>query len=319
MPLIKYKNISPDEALLLSFEKPILRVCGGSRMYGTARSDESGNIISDYDIRDVVIPPYQFLTIIRPDFKPRYGNIGEDHVIYSLNFFVQKLLASNISFLELLFAPKEMVLIQTPIGDEILKLRDKLISKQIYNSMRGFAYSEYRKAKAEKLTFEKQTPTESQAWDTFREVFGPKWGDKRKEITDEIKALAYSCHEEIIVPSFDGISKKRREEFEKFGYCSSSACHSLRLLREITELLKESHITFPRPDAAQLRDVKQGRSTLKEFCDLYEEAKLQAEQAYKESKLPEKPQSEPILQWLEEKVVNAIADDIAFAERRNNE
>jgi hypothetical protein len=164
--------------------------------------------------------------------------------------------------------------------------------------------------------FEKHTHQEEQAWDIFRETFGPKWGEQRKEITDEIKALAYSCHPFKLVPSTDGITKKRRGEFEKYGYCSSSACHSLRILRQATELMNTGVMTFPRPDAEELVKIKTGDCTLDEFKVIYEKAKVEADVAYKETKLPEKVDRERVVKWLEEQITIGITRDSRFDDFR---
>jgi hypothetical protein len=312
MPLEKCKNVSVEDALDHCLENPVLRVVSGSRLYGTARFDEKGNIISDTDLREIILPPFEFLTLIRKDFETKNGSQSDDHVVYSLNFFVQKLISANPQFIELLFAPENMILIQNEIGKELIGMRNSFVSKRYFHSMRGFAYSEYRKARGEKLIFEEHTVSEEHAWDTFRETFGKRWGDRRKEITDDIKAMAYSQHTFTLVPSVDGISKKRRSEFDMYGYCSSSACHSLRILRQAAELLRTGTITFPRPDAVELRDIKMGLSTREKFSALYEDAKADAEDAFKESKLPMDADKPEVVKWLDKQTVVGIAADQRF-------
>jgi hypothetical protein len=307
-----YKNLSPDDALFEHLKEPELLVVTGSRLYGTARYDEQGNCVSDTDLRAVVLPPWEYMTVLRKDFEQRDGEDTEDHLFYSLNFFINQLLAANPQFLEILFVPENQIIKATPLAKELLALREAFLCKRFYHRLVGFAYSEFRKARGEKLIFEKETPTEQQVWDLFRETFGPKWGTKRKEITDMIKALAFSGHEISTVPSTDGISKKRRDEFEKYGYCSSSACHSLRLLRQTAELLRTGTMTFPRPDAVELRDIKMGRSTKEAFTKLYEEAKADCEAAFKETKLPEDNDADRVKKWYEERVALAFAADDRF-------
>lgn len=307
-----YYGMSPDEALVKHFQSPELLIVTGSRLYGTARYDEQGNCVSDVDLRAVVVPPWEYMTVLKKDFEQRDGEDTEDHLYYSLNFFVSQLLAANPQFLEILFVPESQILKATRLGKEILSMRDAFVSKRFYHRLVGFAYSEYRKACGEKMVFEKETMSEKQVWDLFRETFGPKWGTKRKEITDQIKALAFSQHEIKLVPSTDGISKKRRDEFDRFGYCSSSACHALRLLRQTAELLRTGTMTFPRPDAVQLRDIKMGRSTLAEFKQLYEEAKADCQAAYEVTTLPEDNDVERVQKWYSERVALAFADDERF-------
>jgi predicted nucleotidyltransferase len=308
----KYQYHLPEVALHEHLKNPELVVVTGSRLYGTARYDDQGNCLSDTDLRAVVIPPWEYLTVLRKPFEQKNGDETEDHLFYSLNFFVEQLLAANPQFLEILFVPEAQVLKASTLAKEMLGMREAFLSKRFYHRLTGFAYSEFRKAQGVKLQFEKETKSEQEIWDTFREVFGPKWGTKRKEITDQIKAMAFSQHEIKLVPSTDGISKKRRDEFDRFGYCASSACHSLRLLRQTTELLKTGTMTFPRPDAVQLRDIKMGKSNLEEFTKLYEEAKLECDAAFKETKLPEDNDVERIQKWYEERVALSFAHDERF-------
>lgn len=305
-------GLSPESALVEKFKEPELLVVTGSRLYGTARYDESGQCISDIDLRAVVIPPWEYMTPLRNDFEQRDGKDSEDHLFYSLNFFITQLLAANPQFLDILFVPEASILKASTVARELLALKDSFLSKRFYHRLVGFAYSEFRKARGEKLVFETETRSEKEIWDTFRETFGPKWGSKRKEIADKIKSLAFSNHEIKMVPSVDGISKKRRHEFEKFGYCASSACHALRLLRQTAELLRTGTMTFPRPDAAELRDVKMGRSTKDAFTLLYENAREDCDAAYAESKLPEEADHKRIKNWYEERLALAFAHDERF-------
>lgn len=308
----RFEGLSPDDALLEHLKKPELLMVTGSRLYGTARYDEQGNCVSDTDLRAVVVPPWEYMTVLKKDFEQKDGDDTEDHLFYSLNFLVSQLLQANPQFLEILFVPESQVVSATAVGRELLALKDAFVSKRFYHRLVGFAYSEFRKARGEKLVFEKETRSEKEVWDLFRETFGSKWGTKRKEITDQIKALAFSQHEIKMVPSVDGISQKRRDEFERFGYCASSACHALRLLRQTTELLLTGTMTFPRPDAAQLRDIKMGRSTKEEFTKLYEEAKAECEAAAKVTKLPEDNDAERVRKWYEERVALCFANDDRF-------
>jgi predicted nucleotidyltransferase len=312
-----YLNLAAEPALLRAFEKPELAVVTGSRLYGTARYDETGACLSDTDIRAVVVPPWEYMTRLGSvfdnfDFEQQDGEDSEDHLFYSLDFFVRQLLDANPQFLEILFVPEGNIISATNVGRELLALKDAFLSKRFYHRLVGFAYSEFRKARGEKITIEKATRSEKEIWDTFRETFGPKWGLRRREIVDQIKELAFSCHEIKLIPSVDGISRKRRDEFERFGYCASSACHALRLLRQTAELLRTGTITFPRPDAVELRDIKMGKSSRDAFTALYEDAKADCEAAFKETKLPEDADEERIKKWYVERLALSFASDERF-------
>lgn len=51
----------------------------------------------------------------------------------------------------------------------------------------------------------------------------------------------------------------RKESVDKFGYDTKFAMHAFRLLGQAKEILETGKLTFPRPDAQFLKDVKDGK------------------------------------------------------------
>lgn len=299
-----------DNAVL----NPDLLVITGSRLYGTARVDEQGNIISDTDLRGFVIPPWEFLTVRNWNQKDLEG----DHVVYNIKFFIAQLLACNPQLLECLFAPPSHVVKCTDIGSYVLKMRNLFVSKRFYKRILGFSNSEWRKAQGKKLIIEKRSKTEDDVIMDIRNVFGPRFGEQAKEIMDDVLSLLFSRHDTIEVSSVDGISRKRRDEFERFGYCSSSACHALRLVRQCTELLTTGKMTFPRPDAPELFAIKHGKMTLDQVIPIYNAALAECETAIKTSTLPDSPDCKKIQEMYEDVVAFALANDLRLKERSTN-
>jgi predicted nucleotidyltransferase len=83
-------------------------------------------------------------------------------------------------------------------------------------------------------------------------------------------------------------AKGTRPEYEcAFGYDTKAAMHTLRLLFECTELMKEGSITLPRPEKELLIDVRTGSWTLERFLSEAEQARVDAENAAVSSGLPE--------------------------------
>ena len=75
----------------------------------------------------------------------------------------------------------------------------------------------------------------------------------------------------------------------KFGYDTKHASHLYRLITEGKELLMKGTITFPRPDANIILDIREGKwsyDRLLEMVDGYEE---KFEHLYENSVLPKKP------------------------------
>jgi predicted nucleotidyltransferase len=83
-------------------------------------------------------------------------------------------------------------------------------------------------------------------------------------------------------------AKGTRPEYEcAFGYDTKAAMHTLRLLFECAELMKEGTITLPRPEKDLLIDVRMGSWTLERFLSEAEKARIDAERAAAATKLPD--------------------------------
>jgi hypothetical protein len=299
--------MNAEKALAAKLAKPDLCVITGSRLYGTARYDENGNCLSDTDKRGVVVPPWEYLTVRTFEQQAMEGEA--DGLLFSVGFFVKQLIACNPQHLELLFVPETHVLECSDLGRELLAMKDAFVCKRFYKRIFGFGNSEWRKARMVELESNERTKTEDEVINDIRNVFGPTFGEQQKEKMDELLSILFSCHPRKEKPSEDKVTGKRKAEFEKYGYGTSSACHSLRLVRQCAELLRTGNMTFPRPDAQQLSDIKHGRLKLEEVEALYNESMLDAEAAVKETSLPERPDVGRIQEWYEKLVAKALAFD----------
>lgn len=65
------------------------------------------------------------------------------------------------------------------------------------------------------------------------------------------------------------IGAKRKEEVLKYGYSPKNAMNLVRLLEEGIELLHYGTITFPRPNARLLLEIKEGKWTYDEIKRMY--------------------------------------------------
>jgi len=100
------------------------------------------------------------------------------------------------------------------------------------------------------------------------------------------------------------MGEKRKKLVEQFGYDTKNAAHLVRLLRMAIEFLGTGKFIVKRPDASQLLDIKNGVWTLEEVKAEAELLFYQAEQAYKNSSLPE---------TIDREKVNALAIAITSA------
>ena len=76
---------------------------------------------------------------------------------------------------------------------------------------------------------------------------------------------------------------------EKYGHDVKHSSHLVRLITEGEELLIKGTITFPRPDADFLRDIKNGKYKYEEISEILENYDKKFEELYKQSTLPNSP------------------------------
>jgi hypothetical protein len=222
---------------------------------------------------------------------------------------MKQLINCNPQHLEILFAPESHILECSELGREILNMKDAFVSKRFYKRIFGFSNSEWRKARMMEIESTDRTKTEDEVINDIGNVFGPGFGQQRKEKMDELLSVLFSCHERKEVKSPDKANGKRKDEYKKFGFATSSACHSLRLVRQCNELLRTGQMTFPRPDAKQLSDVKHGRMELPEVEVLYLQAMKEAEDAVSISTLPERPDEKRVKNFWEKLIAKALVQD----------
>ena len=90
--------------------------------------------------------------------------------------------------------------------------------------------------------------------------------------------------------------KNRNEDRSKleaaYGYDTKHASHLFRLMEQGEELLTTGHITFPRPNADFLLDVKNGILTYDELIESVSDFDEKFEYLYNNSILPKKPKIE---------------------------
>ena len=110
----------------------ILLVLAGSRAYGTQNPD------SDRDIRGVCIPPVKFIVGL-DRFEQMNTDPGGDQVIYDLRKFLRLAADSNPNIIEMLWTEGEAILICTEAGKRLRAIREKLLSKRVFQTFGGYA------------------------------------------------------------------------------------------------------------------------------------------------------------------------------------
>ena len=115
----------------------IFECVAGSRLYGLATKD------SDTDIRGVfILPKSKYYSL---DYIEQVSNETNDVVYYELNKFVSLCLKNNPNFMELLYVPEELVLLEHPIFKELKNIM--FVSKLCASTYVNYAYTQIKKAK----------------------------------------------------------------------------------------------------------------------------------------------------------------------------
>lgn len=290
-----------NKELLLEqkIKNPDLLCFSGSKLYGTSTPE------SDTDLRGFLVPPYEYLFGLS-NFEQSVMREPEDRVVYSIRKFFELLIKGDPTATELLFVSKNQVVKSTYIGQMILGNKEMFLSQKLIYRILGYSESEWRKVQGTQLVFEKRTPDEDQIIEGIREVFKPI-----KESMDEVLRLLFENHQKEERKCTEKLGAKRKKQIEDFGFCTSSASHTIRLLGQLLELLQSQTITFPRPTANILLDIKKGKVELGLIEEIRNELLRKIKEATKTTLLREKP--------LTEQIKNLYGDIIGYYLCRDDE
>ena len=121
----------------------IYKTYAGSIMYGTNHVD------SDIDIKGICIMPqdyyYGLKRFEQTEVKNIVGAIQQDITIYEFSKFIKLAMNCNPNIIEILFSNNSHVLFINDFGKKLLDNRHKFLSKKLYNTFCGYAYSQKRK------------------------------------------------------------------------------------------------------------------------------------------------------------------------------
>lgn len=291
--------MTQEDELNLALDNPDLLIMAGSRLYGTSTPE------SDHDYRGFVVPPFEYLTGLG---RFEYRIIRDpDTIIYSLQRFIELLIMGDPICYEILFAPETNIIERTAIGGILFRNRELFSCKRFARRIGGYAQSEWRKVTGTQLVPIKRTPNEDEVVEDIRAVFHPQ-----KEEMDEIIRLLFLQHPRETRSARRKLRTKRKAQIERYGYCTSSACHTIRLLGQLRELMQTGKLTFPRPQAKRLLMIKRGKLPFERVEELYEDAKTRADQAVENTCLPTNAPIKQIQTMYHEIVAHTIYYDHRF-------
>lgn len=145
---MKISGLSEKETRELIPHTPILVGYVGSIAHNTFIPSNEPDSTDDKDIMGVVLGPKE-IYIGLSNFEGTNRFLGEyDVVTYEFRKYVRLLLKSNPNVLSLLWLDSHLYIYKDWRGDLLLRNRDLFVSKALYKSFTGYAYSQLKRMEA---------------------------------------------------------------------------------------------------------------------------------------------------------------------------
>lgn len=122
------------------FDRVILKVVIGSRAYGLETDD------SDTDYRGVYLPPAELQWSLF-GVPEHLENDTTQECYWELQKFLTLALKANPNVLECLYSP--LIEHTTPLGRELLAMRESFLSRVTYQTFNGYVLSQFKKLQAD--------------------------------------------------------------------------------------------------------------------------------------------------------------------------
>lgn len=252
----------------------------GSHLYGTSTEK------SDRDYKGIFLPTKEQILLGRipksinttPNKgKTKNTSMDVDIEIYSLHYFIELACQGQTVALDMLHAPKEMLLVSTSLWEEIVKEKDRFYTKNLKAFM-GYARRQAAKysikgsrlnSVEEVIKFLKSMPEEKKLQDAWYKL--PQ-GEHIHFVNDEKNNI---LQYQVVGKKFPrtvraGYMLKILENFyEEYGARAQKAArnegidwkaisHAFRAAFEVEQILLNQDIKFPLPEAGFLLAVKKG-------------------------------------------------------------
>jgi predicted nucleotidyltransferase len=312
--------------------KVIYKVKSGSHLYGT--NTES----SDVDYTSIFIPnSYYLLSLQQCDFIDRSSkgakeyrrntNQDFDDQSHSISRYLNLVLRGNPNLTEIIYAPNQIIELESEIFTELKNNVKKLISKKVYDSFVGFATSQRKKLEYKRIRYGELR----EALFLFETVYANQLVIPNNKMSNEIALRLNTIlkhykgsknnieHFHVGLP-LQMIYGKIKSEFENYGWRLYTkeftqmgfdvkfASHTIRLLSEGEHLLKYGRLDFPIPDQAydDIMNIKNCKIGIEEFQSMCVQYENKCREALINTSLPNKPD----YQWANDWLVRILKDSI---------
>lgn len=275
----------------------------GSVAYGV--SDET----SDVDVYGFSMPPkdilfpYDYGNLFNFGKKPKnFEQFQKHHIIdtrhdkeydisiYNIVRYFQLCMENNPNMIDSLFVPLRCVLHATSIGQHVREHRHEFLSKRVWHTFKGYAYSQLHKMKT-KYVNEWVDLCKKNQWDLYisREDIDKHWSTSNQSRALELLKMI----------EHKGKRSKRLPMIAEHGYDTKFAYHLIRLADECEQLLETGTMDLTQ-NREQLKSIRRGEWTMDQIIELFDKKILHLEDLYRTSKLPYSPNEDKIRRILME-------------------
>ncbi len=283
-----------------------LEVLMGSIAYGCS------NDASDIDLYGFCIPPkdviFPHLNGYIQGFGSQPKKFGQyqqhgikddvykkeyDISIYNIIKYFHLVMHNNPNMIDSLFVPRRCILHSTQIGEHVRENRKLFLTKKIYHTCKGYAYSQLYKAKNKSIQ-------------NFIELCKKLKIDYHISMEDFIqhcnKNRVLSEHFKLFKLLYSKIYQsgkitKRLDMIAKHGVDLKYLYHLVRLVNQTKQVLVEHDLDLQR-NREQLKSIRRGEWSFEQIEKYFEKKELELEKLYITSTLRHSPDEESIKKLL---------------------
>lgn len=304
----------------------LIKIKHGSHLYGTNTPE------SDTDYKSVHIPARREILLQRGDTTLDFGikskNEGGknnpdaiDHQSFALRKFFEMLIKGDTNAAEILFCSEQSIQERHPLWLEVQQDAPKLLNRKCEGfvgycrrqaakyGVKGSRMADVKaliellqsfepsglNTKLNKFTKQLSKFAEEHEHASWINIWQPGWVElwhieccDRKVATTWTVAMALTVFQKV----WDNYGERARAAMSNEGIDWKAISHAMRVATQAEELLISGRITFPRPDALLLMDIKAGRIPYKTVEPMLEAAVERVENCVNLSCLPEETDRE---------------------------
>jgi len=305
---------------MLADRKIIFKAVVGSKLYGTDLSQSDDDFLGVFlpnreDLLGMATPPSEITDNVKMSVTEKNTKGDVDCKYLSLKHFFKMLLEGQSGATELLFVPEAKVLDYTWEWELIQKSRDTFLSRRGVAPMIGFAASQSHKSSIKganlnliRKLLENLAPyaTGATKLEDVIDIYGENYALlkggveirhwKAEDGTPVLEIAGRMFNFGATVKNFLIGLKKMEEKYGQrsetaavLGVDTKSLSHAYRLISEAEEYLLHGTITFPRPDATFLKEIRSGRYQADFREEIAGKIRYLKEKVEPRSPLPKKP------------------------------